>query len=364
MHDSVTMLSVGLDYHPGSVQVCVLDAADGRVLANQACADDWRQIAGLAARHGVVRGAAVEACCGSADLAEQLIHHAGWPTALAHPGLVRRMKSGPDKHDKGDAHVLADLRRVGYLPAVWLAPAPVRELRRLVRFRQQLADRRRDVKLRVGATLRDLRLVAPAGTGSRWTKRWLAWAAAVEMDASTRWVLDEHLLELRQLQERIARAERRLTRVTADDPVVRRLLAQPGVGPVTAWVIRAEVGRFDRFRRAPPGQAAVPLLRAVAVQRVQQRAAGRPRAGEGRQPGAQDGPDRGGPPPGASRRPLAGAVRQAPRGGQAEVRRAGGRRQPVGAHAVPPDDIRRHGRPGGRPGGELSEARREARPTR
>ena len=97
--DSVTMLSVGLDYHPGSVQVCVLDAADGRVLANQACADDWRQIAGLAARHGVVRGAAVEACCGSADLAEQLIHHAGWPTALAHPGLVRRMKSGPDKHD-------------------------------------------------------------------------------------------------------------------------------------------------------------------------------------------------------------------------------------------------------------------------
>lgn len=38
--------------------------------------------------------------------------------------------------------------------------------------------------------------------------------------------------------------------MTADDPVVRRLLEQPGVGPVTAWVIRAEVGRFDRFRRA------------------------------------------------------------------------------------------------------------------
>ena len=249
--ESVTMLSVGIDYHPGSVQVCVLDAATGDVLANRACADDWRQIAEFAGRYGVVRGAAVEACCGSADLAEQLIHRAGWPTALAHPGLVRRMRNGPDKHDKGDAHVLADLRRVGDLPAVWLAPAPVRELRRLVRFRQQLADRRRDVKLRIGATLRDLRLVPPAGTGSRWTKRWLAWAAAVEVDdASTRWILDEHLLELRQLGERITLAERRLTAHTADDPVVRRLLAQPGVGPVTAWVIRAEVGRFDRFRRA------------------------------------------------------------------------------------------------------------------
>lgn len=211
--DSVTVLSVGIDYHPGSVQVCVLDAATGDVLGNRACPDDWRQIAGFAARYGVVRGAAVEACCGSADLAEQLIHNAGWPVDLAHPGLVRRMKNSPDKHDRGgDAHVLGDLRRVGYLPTVWLAPAAVRELRRLVRFRQQLADRRRDVKLRVGATLRDLRLPAPPGAGSRWTKRWLAWVAAVEVDASTRWVLDEHLLELRQLGERLALAEQRLAR--------------------------------------------------------------------------------------------------------------------------------------------------------
>jgi transposase len=246
--DSVTMLSVGIDYHPGSVQVCVLDPA-GNVLANQSCADDWRPIARLAARHGTVRRAAVEACCGSADLAEELIHEARWPVDLAHPGLVRRMKNSPDKHDRGDAHVLADLQRVGYLPRVWLAPAAVRELRRLVRFRQQLADRRRDVKLRIGATLRDLRLAAPAGA-TRWTKPWMAWVAAVAVDESTRWVLDEHLLELRQLGERIALAERRLARKTAADPVVRRLLEQPGIGPVTAWVIRAEVGRFDRFARA------------------------------------------------------------------------------------------------------------------
>ena len=243
--DSV-MLNVGLDYHPASVQVCVLDA-DGNVLVNRGCANDWRQVAQLVRPHGTVRRAAVEACCGAADLAEELIGRAGWPVALAHPGLVRRMKNSPDKHDRGDAHVLADLQRVGYLPEVWLAPAAVRELRRLVRFRQQLADRRRDVKLRIGATLRDLRLTGP---GTRWTKPWMAWVATVELDESTRWVVDEHLLELRQLGERIALAERRLAARTADDPVVRRLLAQPGVGPVTAWVIRAEVGRFDRFARA------------------------------------------------------------------------------------------------------------------
>jgi transposase len=116
-----------------------------------------------------------------------------------------------------------------------------------VRFRQQLADRRRDVKLRIGATLRELRLTT---THTRWSKRWTAWVAKVELDESTRWILDEHLLELEQLQARIALTEQRLQARTANDAIVARLRQQPGIGPVTAWVIRAEVGRFDRFTRA------------------------------------------------------------------------------------------------------------------
>lgn len=242
--DSV-MINVGLDYHPDSVRVCVLNDA-GRELANQDCANDWRQIVRLVDRHGKVRRAGIEACCGAADLADQLIAMAGWPVDLAHPGYVRRMKRSPDKHDHGDARIVADLQRVGYLPKVWLAPACVRELRRLVRFRQQLADRRRDVKLRVGAVLRELRLNGP---GTRWTKGWLAWlAGGVELDGSTRFIIDQHLAELTGLAERIAATEKRLAEVTADDPLVKRLLEQPGIGPVTAWVIRAEVGRFDRFQ--------------------------------------------------------------------------------------------------------------------
>src|SRR5437868_1638459 len=213
--DSV-MLSVGLDYHPDSIRVCVLNDA-GKELANQNCANDWRQVVQLTDRHGKVRRAGIEACCGAADLADELIARAGWSVDLAHPGYVRRMKRSPDKHDHGDARVIADLQRVGYLPKVWLAPACVRELRRLVRFRQQLADRKRDVKLRVGAVLRELRLGGPPGT-RRWTKPWMAWLAAVELDGPTRFIVDQHLLELSGLQDRIAAAEKRLAEVTADDP--------------------------------------------------------------------------------------------------------------------------------------------------
>ena len=40
----------------------------------------------------------------------------------------------------------------------------------------------------------------------------------------------------------------RLSQVTAEDPVVAHLKALRGVGQITAFALRAEIGRFDRFR--------------------------------------------------------------------------------------------------------------------
>jgi transposase len=59
--------------------------------------------------------------------------------------------------------MLAELVRVGFLPRVRLAPQAVRELRRLTRHRQDLVNRQRAPKSRVGALLRDHRIAAPAG---------------------------------------------------------------------------------------------------------------------------------------------------------------------------------------------------------
>ena len=73
--------------------------------------------------------------------------------------------------------MLADLERVGYLPRVWLAPEEVRELRRLVHYRQTLTKERKNLKLQIGATLREARQKAPANANP-WTKAWLAWLDA------------------------------------------------------------------------------------------------------------------------------------------------------------------------------------------
>ncbi|MCP3994147.1 MAG: IS110 family transposase [bacterium] len=235
---------VGMDYHKDSIQVCVMEAA-GHVLGNRVCANDPQAVATYVSRHGRVAGAALESCEGTADFAEGLIALTGWSVDLAHPGYVHRLRQNPDKTDYSDARLLADLERVGYVPRVWLAPQRIRELRRLVRYRRQLVNARRNVKLRIRALLREHRRTS---SSPRWGVVWYRWMRSVDLPDQSRWILDRHLDRLSQLNDDVKIAERRLEEVTKQDAVVERLLSLPGVGPVTAWVLRAEVGRFDRFR--------------------------------------------------------------------------------------------------------------------
>lgn len=238
-------LFVGLDYSQHAVQLCVLDPA-GKVLCNRAVPDSADAIDQAVRRLGIVRGAALEACTGAANLAEELADRFAWPVHLAHPGFVSRMKQSPDKTDFSDARVLADLERVGYLPRVWIAPKQLRELRTLVRDRQQLAAQRRNLKLQIGALLREHRL---RSGHNRWTRAWHTWLEhQAQLPEQARWVMQQRLRRLAWIVQEIRTVEERLEQVTASDTTIRWLRTIKGIGPITAWTLRAEIGRFDRFR--------------------------------------------------------------------------------------------------------------------
>jgi transposase len=238
----------GVDYHQDELRVCVL-SADKHVVLDRTCGNDVAGLARLLQEAGGVGEVALEACCGSASFGEALASAGPWRVSLAHAGYVSRLRGSPDKTDKSDARLLADLTRVGYLPRVWLAPEYIRNMRLVVGRRRDLIDARRAAKLRVRGLLREKRVTAPAGLSGPWSAPWRAWArSAAALGDEGRWVMGELLDEVDHLDGRIDAAEKRLRELTGSDKTVARLMEIEGVGEVTAWELRAAVGEFSRFR--------------------------------------------------------------------------------------------------------------------
>ena len=78
------------------------------------------------------------------------------------------------KNDEKDAADLADLLRMGRLPQAWIAPAEIRELRELTRYRIKLVRARSSCKEQVHAVLAKLGIpVTCSGIFGVWGNTWL-----------------------------------------------------------------------------------------------------------------------------------------------------------------------------------------------
>jgi transposase len=244
---SVTMFA-GLDYHQDAIQVCVLDM-QGNVRMNRSCPNSVEQVRAMLASAGQVQAVALEACCGAADFGEKLAGLGAWRVDLAHAGYVAALKGSPDKTDFSDARLVADLARVGYLPRVWLAPRAIRDLRQLVHHRQRLVNQRRDLKLQIGACLREQRVkVDEAG---RWTRRWIqTMKGHAGLSEAVRWIIAQKLEQIEQAGRWIKHAEDRLREEASKHELTAKLRQIEGVGEVTSWTLLAYIGRFDRFKNA------------------------------------------------------------------------------------------------------------------
>lgn len=245
----VTRVFVGIDYHERFCTVCLMDQ-EGKVLGSQNCestAEYLVKYVRWVCPEKVEVRAAIEVCGGAAQLADQL-RQAGWRIDMAHSGYVSRLKQSPDKSNKQDAELLADLVRVDYVPRVWLAPERLRQLRSLVRYRQQLAESRRQAKLRVRALMREAGLRLP---GRAWSAAWLCKLQEQQerLGSLRAWICEEHLEELQHLQQKLQQVEEKLAQQLAGDASAEALLSRPGVGLVTAATLLAEIGDFRRFAR-------------------------------------------------------------------------------------------------------------------
>jgi len=237
---------VGIDVHRKRSQVAVV-TGDGTVELNKNVVNGSEPMLRLIGDLPPGTPVAFEAAFGWGWLAA-LLEDYGFEAHLVHPLRCKAIASARLKNDKVDAAILAQLLRAGLLPEAWIAPPEVRALREVVRYRHKLVGQRTSCKDQVHAVLAKLGVPVTHsdvfGTGGGlWLDQLVLPEPYAAKVASLRALIGV-------LDGEIARLGQRAAGVLGADPGYAALRELPGIGPVLAAVIIAEIGDVTRFRRA------------------------------------------------------------------------------------------------------------------
>ena len=235
---------VGMDLHRRR-SVLVRMTGDGRRLDTARIENSPAGLRAEIAKAGDCPKVVLEATYGWYWAADALAE-AGAEVHLAHPLGVKAFSYRRVKNDEKDAGDLADLLRMGRLPEAWIAPAEIRELRELTRYRVKLVRLRTSCKEQVHAILAKLGVpVTCTDIFGVWGNAWLDGLGLPQPYAGK-------MASLRKLAAELTAEITLLETVTADllehHDGYRAIQALPGIGPVLAAVIVAEIGDITRFR--------------------------------------------------------------------------------------------------------------------
>lgn len=236
---------IGLDIHKKTISYC-MKAVDGtlvsqgKIAAERKSLDEWAK--GLA---GPWVGAM------EATIFTGWVYDFLKPRALslkvAHPEMLKAITAAKKKNDRADAEKMADLLRVNLLPECHMLPEEIRELRRILRYRNHIVrtavkmqNKMSGLLMEVGVNYSKKRL-----HGKKYFHTLLERVEEIPPSVKELLKLSRSSYEMfRAIQKRLVETVRTNTLIRDR---VERLMTIPGVGELTAltWVL--EIGDSERF---------------------------------------------------------------------------------------------------------------------
>jgi len=146
---------------------------------------------------------------------------------IGNPLRIRAIAEAMIKTDKIDARVLAELFRVGYLPAVWQPDQETQRLRRLTHRRAALVSDRTRLKNRLHSILHHK--LVPLPEYDLFSRKGLEWLRDIPLAEEEDLARKSDLRLLRLLEEEIAELDELLAREAWPDEKVRLVMTIPGI---------------------------------------------------------------------------------------------------------------------------------------
>jgi transposase len=233
----------GLDVHKEFIQVCAL-APDGRTRRDFRIGGSAEAIEAFARELERTDAVVLEATFHTWAIVQILSRHVE-RVAVANPAEVKAIAHARIKTDKVDAHTLAQLLRLDFLPEVQLPSRRTWALRQLLAHRRHLLKQAVATKNAIHAVLN--RSLRPYPGKQLFSEKGFRWMERLRLPAAERLVLDHQLGLLREIQARQKAVDAELLRQARLQRDAKLLVTIPGVDVTVAVGLLAAIGSIERF---------------------------------------------------------------------------------------------------------------------
>jgi len=241
--------SIGLDVHREYVMIAGVDGQQQVIL--EPCKVPLSRFSKWSAKHlRATDQVALEATSNAWAIYDQLTSQVD-EVKVANVYKVKLISSSRAKTDRHDAVVLAQLLAANLLPAVWVPPVTVRELRSLVAHRQRLVRDRTAAKNRLHSVLHrhNLQLL----TGDPFSEANQAWWQTLSLSRTEQLRVRHELAHIQHLSTLLAEVETEIVHLSVEEPWNDQLvfvMQLPGVGLLSGMTILSAIGDIRRFPSA------------------------------------------------------------------------------------------------------------------
>ena len=242
---------IGLDIHKKSIAYCIkkidgTDVRQGTVAAERKALSRW-----MAELPGPWYGA-MEATIFTGWVYDFLKPHAV-ELKVAHPAMLKAITAAKKKNDRADAEKIADLLRVNLLPECHMMPEELRELRRVLRYRNMVVNTAVRMKNKMSGLLMEVGAIYDKKRlhGKKYFGALLERVEDVPDSVKGLLRFSRNGFEMFDgIQKKLVTALRKNNMIRER---VERLMSIPGVGEIMAltWVLEiGDVTRFSSSRQA------------------------------------------------------------------------------------------------------------------